>query len=292
MIFVNVIINFIIGLALILFGKIMFGFEVTSFSLFFVVPVGSLVAGAIMCGGLSRGLFKKNIKSSGSLQLINVLMAMVFFVLIQFAYYQVTYLDDDMNINYKFQGEQVGNFVFEDDEPVNFINFTVDKIDSQVITFSRRTRAIGSVDGNTTVNWIFFAIDFIGYVIGGVFGYNMTFTDAVYCETCKKYMKKDEIFSILENIPEKENKLKALSESEAADELEIFIKENPIQKPKNKEPFYYKGTFYRCESCADGFILLEYHALNSKGKYDSDTDKDVKIKLSKEAVRQLSQNSK
>ncbi len=288
MILINILINYVIGLAIILAGKIFFGFEATNFSLFFIVPIGAIISGTIMGGGFARGLFKKNIKSTKRTKIINIVIGIIFFVSIHFAYYQVTYIDDNREINYHFNGEHISHFRLPDaDENLNFISFTVDKINSQSITFTRRVvQEIGTVEGNKVVNWLFFAIDFLGFLLGVHIAYKIKLDDLIYCDTCKMYLKNKDILKFTKDIDENITMLKTFIDQEDEYRLDELIKENPMtSKPEGKA--YVEGTLHKCDGCGKAYVTLVEYTRNDKGKYEKESDKNVKIDISKDLAKTI-----
>ena len=288
MIIFSILVNYIIGLGLLLIGKIFFGFEATSFSIFFVLPIGAFISGVIMGGGFARGIYKRNIKNTGKTVFINLIFGVLFFVSIQYAYYQVTYLDDNMSINYKFEGKHISEYSFSDsNEPINFISFTVDKINAQTITFTRKAvREIGKVEGNKLVNWIFFGIDFLGFLFGVYIAYKIKFDDAIYCEKCALYMKDEVVLKLSSNIEEKYARLTEVLAKENIEELKKFISENPhTENPMNET--YLEGTLYKCEECSAAHLIFKGYKKNEKGKYVHNSAMDTKIDVSQNLIVQL-----
>ena len=134
-------------------------FDLTGFSLFYVVPVGSILIGALSSVGYYFGILKSNKKTSNGVRWIGILIALVSFVAIQYGYYFTAYLDDHMNLNYKMEEEHVSNFVIVDtEEEINFISFTKECVNSRSMSFSNRGRQFMEVEGNKIVNWIFYGM--------------------------------------------------------------------------------------------------------------------------------------
>jgi len=145
-------------------------FDLSSFSLFFVVPVGAMVTGTLGCLGYYFGVLKQNVKQTKVIRWTGIVIALICFVVVQYGFFYTAYLDENMDLNFKMQGEHVSLYAIGDsDEPINFFTFTQEMVNSRVISFSRRGREILEVEGNKVVNWIFYVVDLIGALLGALF---------------------------------------------------------------------------------------------------------------------------
>lgn len=288
MLIIRSIISFIVGLAAVLGLKYFFGIEATSFSIFFVIPVGAMIAGIIMGWGYGAGLLGANIKSSTLTKRLRLLLAIVFFVAIQFGYYQLTYVNDNYEYNFQFEGDHISEFYFEDTgEQVNFVNFTIDKINTETISFSYRGRTeLGAVEGNSTVNWIFFAIDFLGFWLGIVIAYGMKLDNVIFCDDCKKYMKNKTILRITDSYDEKIAQFKEWVTMMNTAELSAFVSAHP----KDATPIqdvYLDGELHHCNDCQSGHMKFRVYQKNSKGKYSEESSKSETVSLNRSVTSVL-----
>lgn len=285
MVYFLTLLSCLVGSGILVGLKILFAFELTSFSLFFVVPVGAIVSGGAICSGYPFGIKKFNIKPSKRQVAIVLLLTALMFFVVQYGYYMVTYVDEDYNYNYRFQGDHVSEYYFIDtDEQINFFNFLVDSINTQIITFYSRSNT-QEIEGNKAVNWIFFAIDFIGFIFGGFFVYGYVIGSEIYCDKCSKYMKKKGLMRFTENIQERLSVVKECIENKDISKLKEIVKSNTTeQKP---EDFYVDSVLYYCEDCNDGFLFFEFYVKTKKDKYEHDDKRSIKVKLDNEIVKNL-----
>ena len=102
-------------------------------------------------------------KVTKAIQILSIVITILCFVLIQYGFYYTAYLDENMDLNYKMQGEHVSNYVIGDSEdPVNFFSFTKLIVNSRVISFSNKGRQLLEVSGNKVVNWFSMQLTFWG----------------------------------------------------------------------------------------------------------------------------------
>ena len=165
-------------------------FDLSSFSLFFVVPVGAMVSGGLGTLGYYIGVLKTNVKITKAIKWTGIVMALICFILVQYGFYYTAYLDESMDLNFKMQGEHISLYAIGDsDEPINFFTFTQEMVNSRVISFSRRGRALFELEGDKVVNWIFSLIDFLGFLVGAFFARLMVIGSKQYCKHSQLYMK-------------------------------------------------------------------------------------------------------
>lgn len=259
-----------------------FSFDIMSFSLFFILPVGSIFIGTIACLGFYWGLFIRNKKLNSLWVIIGLLIPIMAYIGTQYGYYATAYLDDDMNLNYKMVGEHISNFAIGDsDEPLNFFSFTKLSVESRVISFSRRARPIGEIEGNAAVNWIFFIIDGLGSIFGTLIAAGIVIRKTKYCDDCKRYMKFRSIFKIpandldrvircqdIDNLsPDKIKQLFSAITSDTEEHYEVFI--------------------HWCQDCSNGHLEMQYMERDSKGKMTENDRKSKEFKISSNTVKLL-----
>jgi hypothetical protein len=120
--------------------------------LFFIVPIGAIIIGAIAGMGYPSAIESYNKKRSKVNTYTVITLAVVTFVLLQFMYYKMKYLTADMSMNFHFEGEHISKFVVSDtNQPMTFINFLQLKIETSTISFTRRVvKPIFSVSENSS----------------------------------------------------------------------------------------------------------------------------------------------
>lgn len=81
------------------------GYYLHSFSLFFVIPIGALLAGALCSSGLFLGLHFCRRKSVTFHNFIALCLGVIGFLGIYYGLYATAYVSSDMKINHTFEGE-------------------------------------------------------------------------------------------------------------------------------------------------------------------------------------------
>lgn len=261
----------------------LFSFDLTSFTLFFIVPVGAIFIGAIACWGYYFGLLKSNLKITKVNKLIGVLLALLTFLGTQFGVYMTTYVDDDGIINNKMEGVHISECFIEEStgEPINFISFTKIMVESQTISFSNRGRNLFEVEGNPIVNWIFFGINVIGMIIGSLVVRTLVMGSKKYCDDCKKYMKQKNINKYSANDQETIQKLKAIN-TLSAEEIRAIV-----GLAKYDSGAHFDVNIDWCEECNAGFLQLKYMQPEKKGKFNHVAANSIEVKLSATVVRTI-----
>lgn len=259
-----------------------FSFDLSSFSLFFIIPVGGIAIGLFSCLGYYLGLLKNNKKVSSGLKWLGVLLALLCFVGIQYGFYYTAYLDDDMELNYKMEGDHVSEFYIEDTgESLTFLNFTVEIINSRSMSFSYRSSNLLDVDGNKTVNWIFFGLDVIGILLGALAAKGMVLGSKKYCDSCSRYMKQ-----------------KQLTKFSASDEETLQMYKNIVtlapqdlmsltNKAIAQGEAHYDVSMDWCETCNTGYLQLKYMVPEAKGKFKHIPAKSIELSINANIVRAI-----
>jgi hypothetical protein len=270
----------------ILFGLKYVGFEATSFSLFFILPVGGFIAGAIAGFGYPMAMESKNKKATKLDGIIVFILAISSFVLVHFMYYKMTYLTADMTMNYKFKGDHISEFYLTDsDKTLNFVNYTKFKIESMSISFTRRFNTLFTVSENSVVNYFFFFIDFLGYLLGFMTSY-ISLSNKKYCETCEKYKKSKDMFKIIEDFEVSLKELMSFFQEGFRGRVNE-IKEKHNLGAANLSRTYLMASVDYCEVCFDGELVLKKYEKNEKDKFQEVKNSKKEMKISKEVVRDV-----
>jgi len=99
-------------------------FDVMSFSVFYIIPMGRFVLAQSHVWVLF-GLVCKQQKSLSQSIYDWFVNSYLSYIRCSYGYYVTAYLDEDMNLNYKMVGEHISNYAIGDsEEPLNFISFT------------------------------------------------------------------------------------------------------------------------------------------------------------------------
>jgi hypothetical protein len=259
-------------------------FDVSTFSLFFIVPVGAMAIGALASLGYYIGILKSNKKISRSIRYIGYVFALVCFIAIQYGFYHTAYVGEDNVLNYKMKGEHISNYYMHDsDEPMNFISFTTESVNARVISFSNSGRNSIDVEGVKVVNWIFFAIDFLGMLAGSLFTRLLMFGDKKYCDNCKKYMKNKKLSIFSTSDTEKLNRLQSIAYANSEEIMALI--QNDVTATNGD---HYEFHLQWCPVCKHGYLQLKYMELDSNKKPNNKADKNIDIRVDSRIVQTIS----
>ena len=170
------------------------GFLVQSFTVFFVIPAGAFITGAGCASGIYLGLLWLNRKPEKIHNRLAAVLAMVGFVGTYLALYLTTYVTPDYSINHSFKGVPIS-------AALSFLQYMQLDISSRASTFFLSVGHVHVPVGGTEgvqiepLNWISFAVEPIGYLLGGLWLAPQILGDKLYCESCNLYMKTESALS-------------------------------------------------------------------------------------------------
>ncbi|HOM02043.1 MAG TPA: hypothetical protein PLH43_04360 [Acetivibrio sp.] len=187
-----------------------------------------------------------------------------------------------MNLNYKMVGEHVSNYAIGDsDEPLNFISFTKEMVNRRTINFFIRKRAVGEVEGNVVLNWIFFVIDGLGSALGSIFAMGFVIGSKKYCDDCKRYMKEKSILKFLSTDIDRTIKFQDI-ERLSPDQIKGLFLTTKVGRND-----HYEVVVHWCEGCDNGYLEMKYMQKNSKGKMEENTNMSKEFKISPDTVKAI-----
>lgn len=262
-------------------------FNAIHFSLFFIVPVGAIIVGFIGGFGFFFGLRKKDIYISKKYVFLGILLSLITVFGIKYGEYKLTcYTGND--IVFSTSGDHISNYIAPDGKPFNFISYTKLVVENTPISFSYKTRSLGSVT-NPIICWIFFAIDVLGVIIGGALMASVTH-DVPYCHTCSKYMDVKDSFGVLVSKDDEFMKdLKTNLDKSSSRELIEYINKFKVSLPIKKEP-YFKGIINHCSECRKATLVIEQYSLNRKNSLEKNSDFKFSSDINYDAAMTLLKN--
>lgn len=261
-------------------------FDLSSFSLFFIVPVGAMVTGSLACLGYYLGVLKTNVQITKTIKWVGIVMALICFIVVQYGFYSTAYLDENMDLNFKMQGDHVSLYVIGDsEEPINFFTFTQEMVNSRVISFSNRGRQVFEVEGNKVVNWIFYLVDFLGVLLGAYFARTLVIGNKKYCDNCRRYMKQKDLMKFSVQDAERVIRFKTITNLQPQ-EITSLVHNDGI--PAEGE--HYDVHLDWCETCSAGYIQLKYMELDSKKKPRHNEEKSIEIPIGSQITQVILQS--
>lgn len=228
-------------------------FSLHSLRLWFILPIGGLLVGALCGLGIFLYLKKAHIRASAKHYLASALIAFLGFWVIHYFTYASTYIDEDGKVNNLFQGEHISNFLNADFEPIGFGDYLDITFENTEVSFTRRSgQSFNLGEGYNKTSFYF---DMLGFAIGGLLIGPMVLGNKRYCEKCKKYMKEDKLYDINYSDWERESLEFHNAMHGTKEDFEKFIKKERVLS--KTEP-YFSVTLTHCPSCKDAFITLRF----------------------------------
>ena len=186
------------------------GFLVQSFSVFFLIPIGAGFAGVGCGAGVFLALLWLNKRPERLHYWLATLLGLGGFIGTYLALYLTTYVTKDLSVNHSFNGVPISAVL-------SFLEYLRMDVGSRETTFfvsvGRAHIPVFMPHGfqlGPVVNWIGFALESVGYVVGGLLAGSIILGNKKYCETCMLYMKsKDDLFRAL--IADTEQKIEAVN---------------------------------------------------------------------------------
>jgi hypothetical protein len=230
------------------------GFALQSFSLLFVLPVGAAFAGAGCGSGVFGVLLWQGKRPTRFHSALAAILGAVGFIGTYLADYLTTYVDKNLNLNHSFAGIPLSAVMsFPDylkmDVASRTSTFFINVGHAMIPLYTDHGIALGA-----PINWVGFAMEAFGFVIGGILVGNVILGDRKYCELCRVYMKSKPIFRTL---PEQYNaKVEVLNQVLAAGiELRNLAAKERGTKIGKKQHIAF--TMEYCPHCFDGYLLIK-----------------------------------
>lgn len=226
-------------------------------SLLFIFPMGGFLLG-ILCGsGIFLYLSLRNVKAAGKHYLAAALIAFTGFWGVNYLTYASAYINNG-ELNYKFQGEHISNYMYNNTEAFSFSNYLDFNFKNAESTFRYKSiEMVGPVNYGEGINKISFFLDALGFVLGGLGAGLLILKDKIYCDKCKKYLKEKNLYNFTFSDSDREITDLQTALQGTEEELDDFIsQERP--KVKKKPEAYISVNLTYCPCCNDGFIHLKF----------------------------------
>ena len=270
------------------------GIYVHTMSFFFILPVGAILVG-MGCGvGLFVGLLYWGKRPNLIHYVGSTILSIIGFVGIYYALYSTSYVTADLKINHTFEGKHISSYSYSDEEgPITFKVLLLNEIRSRKSSFfiGMRRRGggripipIGSAELGSTVNWINFGLEGLGFLIGGLLIGPLILGDRRYCESCEHYMKDRSLLSL--HLEENQKVVRSINESlSSGTRLREILKPQDLMPPTFEEA-HFRIDVSHCPSCYEGFLLVRFMRKTSDGFEESIEDRQT-IPLKSNVIREL-----
>ena len=134
------------------------------------------------------------------------------------------------------------------------------------------------------INWVGFALEAVGYVVGGLLSGTFIIGDRKYCDTCKVYTKsKDNLFrTLIADADEKAATVNSALSTGSA--LRALVEKEKSAAPKSvrSEPHVRFAIEY-CPRCFDGYLYAKLMKKARNG-FEELTDHRQTIRLERSTV--------
>lgn len=234
------------------------GFLLQSFSVLFVIPIGAGLAGAGCGAGVFLALLWLNKRPAGLHYWLATILGLAGFIGTYLALYLTTYVTKDLTLNHSFTGVPISAVL-------SFFDYLRMDVGNRESTFfinvGHAHVPIGMEHGiqlGPVINWVGFAFESVGYVVGGLLAGYFILGDRKYCDTCKVYMKsKDDLFRTL--IGDLDKKVEAINAVlSTGSGLRALVEKEKSTAPKDVrgEPHMRFAIEY-CPRCFSGYLYAK-----------------------------------
>lgn len=255
------------------------GFSIHNFNLWFIIPAGGLIEGALCGIGIFLYLMKKNLKISAKHIISSGLIAFIAFWAITYFTYASTYIDNG-KVNNIFKGEHISNYMYNDRKVFTFSNYLNYQFENAETSIQYRGRNVGSSTNlGKGINKVSFYVSSLGFLIGGLAVGLIFLGNTVYCDKCKRYMKERKLFDFTYSEWSKEVSDLQYALQGTREDFENFVRKERVMT-ESLEP-YISVTLAYCNSCKDAFIIFKFMEVkkNSKGDLTWEENRTYNRKL-------------
>lgn len=280
------VIGFLATIILIVLFNHITGFELHSFSLFFIIPVGGLLVGAGASVGFFYGRIKYHKPIRGNQYLVGALLGLTAFFGVYYVSYLTTYVAPGNEINYSFKGDHISNFEI-DGEQITFSKYL--ELNNQAESqFYFRGRPIGEgVEMGETANSIFFYLQLLASILAGAGVGIIMVGDRKYCDNCKRYTEQKELFKF--NVDQYEQVILELTKSiDSSSALKKDIEKLALKE--EKVIAFAQVELQYCPNCYESCLIIKIMKLNSKSEFEELRDFRQILPLKEQVAKSLINN--
>lgn len=252
------------------------GFDLNSFTFFFIIPLGPILIGMGAAAGFFYGRFRYNKPVNKNHYLLGAVLGVAAFFGVYYASYLTTYVSTDKEINYSFNGDPISSYEI-DGEQVTFSKYLEISKNAKSQFYFHGRPVGGEVDTGGVLSTILFYLNILAATVAGAAVGLVIIGDKKYCKKCKKYTKEEKLFKFdIDQYEDNVNNL--ISAIDNLNELKNIIK-NTSLKDDNPNIFGQVDLEY-CPSCHDSHLLVKVFKLGSNKNFEevSKFRQSIKIK--------------
>ncbi len=261
----STILGFIGTILLIVLFNHLTDFQLHSFTLWFVIPVGGVLVGMGASSGLFLGHLWANKPLAKKQYLVGALLGLLAFVGIYYVDYLTTYVSPEKEINYSFKGDPISDFEI-DGQQITFGKYLDLQNSSSKQQFYFRGRPVGeSFETGAATNYFFFYFQLIVSALAGAVMGLVIIGNKRYCQNCKKYTKEKNLFRF--DVDQYEKIVKELAGSiDDLPKLRGIIKNTKLKDDK-VNAFAQVDLDY-CPNCHDSQLHIKVMKRDSNGSFE------------------------
>lgn len=256
--FITSALSIIITVAIVYFTS----FDPVHFSLFFILPAGSLFIGALAGSGYFYGLKYSEKKINAIRIFIGIALSLLCLFSLEYTKYKMTCLDYNAGtIYYSFSSKDrlnhISNYSIDGYGDLTFLNFKKFDIENSSISFeSKYHQDLGGVSDPKKL-WFFAIIDFAGLSLGFLY-FGILLRRIPYCSNCKRY-KLQHTLAYMNTPLAKffiENVDSILQSKDSFNEFISVCRSTPVDSSSK----HIQGRLLYCNTCSDmQFALIKFN---------------------------------
>jgi len=239
------------------------GYELQSFHLWFIIPIGALFVGAGAVSGIYYGHLKSNKPIGKKEYLIGTVLGLLALFGIFYASYLTTYVTPDKEINFWFKGDHISTYEIGGEQVTfsKWLKLTEGSGKQQI--FFRGVPMGQGIETGETVGSLYFYLNFLGAAVGSFFTL-LILGSKRFCKKCKKYIKEKELFKFgVEEHDEIAAKLNA-SINDSKGLFSLIGRKFEIGKANA----YLQVDLEYCPTCFDSDLVVKVMRKDSRGNFE------------------------
>lgn len=267
------------------------GFNFFSFSMLFIIPIGGIILGGIATFGYFYKIVRQGLKPKKNNYLISVIFILLSFSGFMYGEYQMAYVSSSNEINYKFEGEHISNFVFgESDQPITLLNYYEYKFNNSSLSIFSGGHVSNAIDIETNkwVNVSKFLIQCVGLLIGGLSAGLLVTSGKTHCSSCNNaYLQEHKLLDVNDEMIELVvSEINQYIQNNNGEGLTKYITEQKelCEDVASDTNVKYGVKFGHCPNCQQGYLIKSCYTQDKHGNFEEQEDKKIVISISQEIV--------
>jgi hypothetical protein len=247
--------------------------QLQSISIFLVIPFGSIALGAVAGYVYFAGRYIYNLPIRKTQYAIAALIGVCMFALTHYIDYRaISYNENTGALNTLPLNKTPGDVYLHDE--ISFAQYMQGIIHSD-IEFSRSRGGSATVSYDWVI-YVYFAIQFLGSIIGAVGAVLFVTGARRYCDECKTYDELKKLFKFPSEPAD--NIVKALQDNSTNPAALNTLINEQTQRYHETLPYGEVNIGY-CPHCFDAHFEIYFSKSDDKGKAEPDAGKNVSISI-------------